>query len=582
MVDRVGQRLGNYHLLRLLGRGGFAEVYLGEQVYLKKQYAIKVLSVQLADENMESFLTEAQTIALLEHRNIVQIHDFDVERESNTPYLVMSYAPNGTLRQSVPPGATLPLPMIVFYVKQIADALQYAHDAKIIHRDIKPENMLLGRQNEVLLSDFGIAVVAHSTRSQKMEAAFGTVDYMAPEQIMEKPLPASDQYALGIVVYEWLCGFRPFQGTPLELYGKHLHVPPPPMREKVPTIPIAVEQVVMTTLSKDPQQRFAKVQAFAIALEQAALTAQHSSFSLPGQPSPHPPVTPGLGQLLSLPSQTPWTQSGNTSAPLSRWAQPTIAASQPNQWVRSTTGTPPPQSRWAPPTAAPSPRSQPPQPIDTPSAVAPPLSQQQQTPIAPLQSQVVVKQSRIPGEQPSPMSSQPLPPLTTPDVAMSPQDWGSRSSQEQVEEKLRGATIGAAKTVSPAQQWYKLGRRDILALALTAGLYLLVEGLVLLFISWLQVIVVFTWPCVLGIVSVMVSKRQGFSGLIPAFISGLVGGIIYFILETTISSLSGLNVQPSGIAALALSLLVYGFLSFAGAAIYIGIKKLGDRLLKQV
>src|SRR5437588_12709946 len=140
MADRVGQQLGNYRLVRLLGRGGFAEVYLGEHQRLRTQSAIKVLRTQLADEDVEGFLNEARMIAHLEHAHIVRVLDFDVAE--GTPFLVMSYAPNGNLRQRHGRGGTvLPLDTIVSYVKQVSDALQYAHDEKLIHRDIKPDNM---------------------------------------------------------------------------------------------------------------------------------------------------------------------------------------------------------------------------------------------------------------------------------------------------------------------------------------------------------------------------------------------------------------------------------------------------------
>src|SRR5205085_6965448 len=164
MTNRVGQQLGNYQLISHLGEGGFAEVYLGEHVHLGTQAAIKVLHTQLARDDMEQFRTEARTIAHLEHPHIVRILDFGVE--DKTPFLVMSYAPNGTLRQRYSRGERVPLPTIVSYVKQIADALQYAHDEKLIHRDIKPGNMLLDRRNEILLSDFGIATAAQSSRYQ--------------------------------------------------------------------------------------------------------------------------------------------------------------------------------------------------------------------------------------------------------------------------------------------------------------------------------------------------------------------------------------------------------------------------------
>src|SRR2546421_546698 len=268
MADRVGQQLGNYRLVRLLGQGGFAEVYLGEHIYLGKQAAVKVLHTQLSTSDVESFRLEAQRVSHLEHPHIVNILDFGLE--GTTSFLVMSYAPGGTLRQRHSKGSRLPLPTVVPYVKQITEALQYAHNQKLIHRDIKPENMLIGRRDEVLLGDFGIAAVVHSTSSMSAQMAMGTIPYMAPEQIQEHPRPASDQYALGVVVYEWLGGELPFHGSFTEIMAKHMMVPPPSLREKLPTLSPAVEQVVMTALAKDPRQRFSQIQAFADALEQAS------------------------------------------------------------------------------------------------------------------------------------------------------------------------------------------------------------------------------------------------------------------------------------------------------------------------
>ena len=282
MADRVGQQLGNYRLIRLLGEGGFAEVYLGEHVHLGTQAAIKVLHTKLTSDEMEQFRLEARTIAHLEHPHIVRILDFGIE--GKTPFLVMSYAPNGTLRQRHPKGAVLPVMTMVSYVKQIADALQYAHDEKLIHRDIKPENMLIGRRNEVLLSDFGIALIAQSSRYQSTQDVLGTVAYMAPEQIQGKPRQASDQYSLGIVIYEWLSGDRPFHGSFIELCTQHAVTPPPPLRQRVPSLSPEVEQVILTALAKDPHQRFDSVQAFATALEKACLPVQHPPIVSPSQP----------------------------------------------------------------------------------------------------------------------------------------------------------------------------------------------------------------------------------------------------------------------------------------------------------
>jgi len=238
MTDRVGQRLGNYRLVRLLGRGGFAEVYLGQHVRLNMQAAIKVLHTQLADDDAANFHREAETIVSLLHPHIVRLLDFDVK--DGVPFLIMDYAPNGSLRQLHPKGMPLPLSTIISYTRQAASALQYAHDKKIIHRDVKPENMLLGRNHEVLLSDFGIAMMTQSSRYQATQETVGTIYYMAPEQIQGKPRLASDQYALGVVIYEWLSGDRPFHGSFTEIAAQHLAVPPPPLREKAPEISPAV------------------------------------------------------------------------------------------------------------------------------------------------------------------------------------------------------------------------------------------------------------------------------------------------------------------------------------------------------
>jgi len=184
MADRVGQQLGNYRMVRLLGQGGFAEVYLGEHVYLGTPAAIKVLHTLIASDNTEHFRREARTIARLVHPHIVRVLDYGIE--GMTPFLVEDYAPNGSLRTRHARGVPLPLPTVVEYVSQIADALQYAHEQKVIHRDVKPENMLLGRRNEILLSDFGIAVVAMSSSynsTQGMQDMAGNLVYGAPERM---------------------------------------------------------------------------------------------------------------------------------------------------------------------------------------------------------------------------------------------------------------------------------------------------------------------------------------------------------------------------------------------------------------
>ncbi len=146
----------------------------------------------------------------------------------------------------------------------------YAHDEKLIHRDIKPENMLVGRNQTILLSDFGIATIAHGEHSMSIQELAGTVPYMAPEQFQGRPKTASDQYSLAVVVYEWLCGDRPFKGSnQLELMYLHLSANPPNLCQKVSSLPPTVEQVIFKALAKDPQHRFASVTDFAKTLSQA-------------------------------------------------------------------------------------------------------------------------------------------------------------------------------------------------------------------------------------------------------------------------------------------------------------------------
>ncbi len=309
--NRVGQQLGNYRLISILGEGRFAEVYLGEHILLGTQAAVKVLHTQLTNEHIEAFRIEARTIAHLVHPHIVRVLEFGVE--GRTPFLVIDYAPKGTLRQLHPKGTALAIATIVTYVKQVADALQYAHDEEMIHRDVKPENMLVGHNNNVQLSDFSIAVVAQSTDVQSIQQAIGTATYMSPEHIQGKPYAASDQYALGIVVYEWLCGDRPFHGSFTELCTQHMSAPPPLLREKMPTISPEVEHVVMMALAKDPTQRFANVRAFATALEQASQLGsdqQPPVFPKEATPSSQPSLPTGF---VTPPHGVPEPTTGSPS-----------------------------------------------------------------------------------------------------------------------------------------------------------------------------------------------------------------------------------------------------------------------------
>jgi len=276
MRKYVGEQLGNYRVLRLLGEGGQASVYLGEHVYLKSQAALKVRHTVLTEEEQTVFLQEAQTLVRLTHPHIVRILDFAIQ--DGIPFLVMEYALHGTLRQRHPKGTQLPLGLILPYIQQVASSLQYTHDQGLIHRDVKPENMLLNSHDQVLLSDFGLVMLApqlfSSEATEPMEKSLvGTASYLAPEQLRGKAQSASDQYGLGVVVYEWLCGKPPFRGPFLEVAVQHVSAPPPSLLEQVPDLSPAIEEAVLRALAKEPERRFPCVQDFATALAHASQEA---------------------------------------------------------------------------------------------------------------------------------------------------------------------------------------------------------------------------------------------------------------------------------------------------------------------
>lgn len=301
MADKTGQQIGNYRLIRPLGSGGFAEVYLGQHKDVRSlQAAVKVLHPNLPLAYQEGFLQEAEVIAYLRHPHIIRILDFGVDSDQ-ARYLIMDYASQGTLRNRYPKGTRVPLPTVNSYIKQIAEALEYAHEHNVIHRDLKPENFLLGDDGKILVSDFGIATVVYDTVSMVTGSYAGTVPYSAPEQINGKPRRASDQYSLGIICYEWLTGVRPFTGSIPEIIMQQLSLMPRPLRERNSNISPAVEAVIMQSLAKEYTQRFPSVRAFANALEQACSLPAQKETPI-AEPEPHTntqagiPTTPDTSQ----------------------------------------------------------------------------------------------------------------------------------------------------------------------------------------------------------------------------------------------------------------------------------------------
>jgi serine/threonine protein kinase len=337
-LDRIGQQIGDYRLLRWLGGGGFGNVYLAEQVRDHSQVAVKLLQIRLTrSEELKSFINEARMIRLT-HSHIVPLLDFGISRE-DIPFLVMEYASQGTLRDRHPKGAQVLLTAVVSYVEQVASALLYAHEQRLIHRDVKPENMLLRADGTLLLSDFGIASVAHSSHSLSLHQGIGgTIPYMAPEQIQGQARAASDQYSLGVVTYEWIAGRRPFEGTAVEVAMQHAMKPPPSLTVQVPTLSRAVDQVVLKALAKDSRDRFVTVQDFSVALGQAVQGMPHpiSSFMPnrsipPAMPDMHGASPIGSSEQVSSPnpSMSP-TLSSSPNPPLASLQVTSLHPSEPS------------------------------------------------------------------------------------------------------------------------------------------------------------------------------------------------------------------------------------------------------------
>jgi serine/threonine protein kinase len=321
MTVRIGQLLGEYRLVRFLGKGSYAEVFLGEHRYIGTKDAIKVLHTRLIDQE-ESFIKEARQIANLSHPNIVRVRNFAIDRQGDQPipYLVMDYAPKGNILQLHPRGERLTPQQILLYIKQIANALDYAHEHQLVHRDVKPENILVGQDNTLLLSDFGIAVVIQQENEENSVPAAGTKAYIAPEQILGDPRPQSDQYALGIIVYEWLCGFPPFSikdKPTTAILEEHLYREPPSLNSTGINVSQKVEEVMKRVLAKDPKQRFATVSEFAWELDMA-FQEMPPSFTLP---PPHNENAPDPNSLT-------FEKSSGLNIPPSRTDSPQSWAAQ--------------------------------------------------------------------------------------------------------------------------------------------------------------------------------------------------------------------------------------------------------------
>ena len=260
-LDLSGRRLGDYQLLRRLGRGGMAEVYLAEQVSLKRQVAFKVLRGSLAgdDAYIRRFHHEAQAAANLVHANIVQIHE--VGCLDGIHFIAQEYVSGQNVKQLLSRrGQGLDAPLAVSILRQVASALHKASEQGIIHRDIKPENIMLAQSGEVKVADFGLARIAsqEAVNLTQVGITMGTPLYMSPEQVEGKPVdPRSDIYSLGVTCYQMLAGQPPFDGeTALAIAVQHLKTEPKRLEEVRRDLPPALCRIVHKMLAKDPADRY--------------------------------------------------------------------------------------------------------------------------------------------------------------------------------------------------------------------------------------------------------------------------------------------------------------------------------------
>jgi serine/threonine protein kinase len=295
---------GRYHILRPLGSGSMGEVYLVDDTRINRQVAIKVIRTEAASyipypdsgtigDAARLFEREAKAIARLNHPNILPLFDFGEETINGTPfaYMVMPYCADGSLftwLSTRGPAQSLSLQDVAHFLHQAADALQHAHDNNIIHQDVKPQNFLLRsnkapRLPDLLLADFGIAKLTAGT-SGSSQAIRGTPIYMAPEQWEGQPVPASDQYALAVMIYQLLTGRPPFQGGPGQMMYQHFNVSPQPPSSINPALNKDIDAVILRAMAKQPNARFPSMTAFAQAFQQAMAMDGPTMLNTSGKP----------------------------------------------------------------------------------------------------------------------------------------------------------------------------------------------------------------------------------------------------------------------------------------------------------
>ena len=283
------QQLGKYRLIEQIGQGGMASVFKGVDGDTGWDVAVKVMSPVMAQDSQftKRFQREAEVVMRLKHPHIVPVVDYG--QDAGYAYLVMPLLEVGSLADKLREGPLTPSEGGIF-VEQLGGALQFAHEEGVIHRDVKPSNVLLDDKGNALLADFGLARIHDASVSLTGSALLGTPAYMSPEQARgEKVSAASDQYSLGVILFQLCTGELPFQAeTPMAVMLKHINEPIPLARLRSPNVPEAIERVILKATAKIPSERFGSVGEMNAAF-QAALSHAQDPFN---NPAPNIEVPP--------------------------------------------------------------------------------------------------------------------------------------------------------------------------------------------------------------------------------------------------------------------------------------------------
>lgn len=302
-----GATLNNrYKLERKVGEGGFATVYQATDLLLGRTVAVKILdNTSAADkELMGRFQLEARAVAALDHPNILTVHDFGLL--PNSAFLVMPFIAGGPL-SALLRSRRLTLDEIAEYLEQIAAALDSAHKMGIVHRDVKPQNILVRSKNWLVLTDFGFAKMLQDVNAEAATRALGTVHYVAPEQVKGLVSAASDQYSLGVLLYQMVSGSLPFNGTPHDMISGHVNKQPPLLAGQPsmagidPQIVEKIDRVLQKVLSKAPANRYPSCEALYQAFKEAITLPPKAATPAPAYiPSPDEDKTI-IGDVRNLP-----------------------------------------------------------------------------------------------------------------------------------------------------------------------------------------------------------------------------------------------------------------------------------------